>query len=49
MVEGERNSQRRHEKEMKGELRENLKSFFWLLKWGIFWTLILLIFGVPFF
>jgi hypothetical protein len=25
------NSQRRHEKEMKGESRENLKAFFWLL------------------
>jgi len=41
--------QRRHEKEMKGESRENLKDFFWLLKWGIFWILILLIFGFPFF
>ncbi len=29
---GGRNSQRRHKKEMKGESRENLKAFFWLLK-----------------
>ncbi len=47
--EGEGNSQRSNEKGMMGELRENLKAFFWILKWGIFWILIFLIFGVPFF
>jgi len=34
---------------MNGESRENLKAFFWLLKWGIFWILVLLFLGVPFF
>lgn len=42
-------SVKKSEKEMKEESRENLKAFFWLLKWGIFWILILMIFGVPFF
>jgi hypothetical protein len=30
-------------------VKENLKAFFWLLKWGFFWILVLLICGVPFF
>jgi len=38
-----------NEEEMREEVRENLKIFFWILKWGIFWILVLLIFGVPFF
>lgn len=33
----------------KEEMKENIKIFFWVLKWGCFWFLVLLICGVQFF
>jgi len=33
----------------KEEIKEELKALGWFIKWGVFWILVLLLFGVPFF
>ena len=35
--------------EIREEIKEELKALWWCIKWGFFWVLVLLIFGIPFF